>query len=56
MSRLELDNSKIIMKAFKRPVVSKYVNSGRMDQVDESTEGACSVSEVISTNFLYNIL
>merc|ERR1712051_378802 len=31
---------------FKCPVVSEYVNSGRMDRVDESTEGACSVSEV----------
>ena len=41
---------------FKCPVVSEYVNSGRMDRVDESTEGACSVSEVISTNFAYNIL
>jgi len=31
---------------FKCPVVEEYVNSGRMDRVDQSTEGACSVAEV----------
>jgi len=31
---------------FKCPVVEEYINSGRADQVDQSTEGACSVSQV----------
>lgn len=32
---------------FKCPVVAEYINSGRADRVDQSTEGACTVSEVI---------
>lgn len=31
---------------FKCPVVEEYISSGRADQVDQSTEGACTVSEV----------
>ena len=29
------------------PVVKEYIESGRGDKVDESTEGACTVSQVI---------
>ena len=28
------------------PVVKEYIESGRGDKVDESTEGACTVSQV----------
>jgi len=31
---------------FKCPVVEEYINSGRADQIDQSTEGACSLAEV----------
>ena len=34
---------------FKCHVVEEYINSGRADQVDQSTEGGCSVSEVCTT-------
>ena len=29
------------------PVVKEYIESGRGDKVDESTEGACTVSQVL---------
>ena len=32
------------------PVVKEYIESGRGDKVDESTEGACTVSQVINNN------
>lgn len=37
----------------KCPVVEEYLNSGRQDRVDQSTEGACSVAEVseVQTEF-----
>ena len=34
---------------FKCPVVEEYINSGRADQIDQSTEGACSLAEVSNT-------
>lgn len=39
------DNSDGI-DVFKCPVVEDYISSGRADRVDQSTEGACTVSEV----------
>jgi len=46
------DNSEGI-DVLKCPVVEEYLNSGRQDRVDESTEGACSVAEVsdVQTEF-----
>ena len=31
---------------FKCPVVEEYIDSGRADQIDQSTEGSCSLAEV----------
>jgi len=42
------DNSEGI-DVLKCPVVEEYLNSGRQDRVDQSTEGACSVAEVSET-------
>ena len=33
------------------PVVKEYIESGRGDKVDESTEGACTVSQVFPPIF-----
>ena len=46
------DNSEGI-DVLKCPVVEEYLNSGRQDRVDQSTEGACSVAEVCNfSNYL----
>ena len=45
------DNSDGI-DVFKCPVVKEYYDSGRADRIDQSTEGACTVSEVSFTPFL----
>ena len=44
------DNSDGI-DVFKCPVVKEYYDSGRADRIDQSTEGACTVSEVSFTPF-----
>ena len=44
------DNSDGI-DVFKCPVVKEYYDSGRADRIDQSTEGACTVSEVSSFFF-----
>ena len=36
----------------KCPVVEEYLNSGRQDRVDQSTEGACSVAEVCKISLI----